>query len=159
VSQKPEIFVKSINKVIFVMACPKSFQLVNTSTKIPNILVKVEKITVFLILNFRRVLNIVCILLGISPASDCDLPKFRNLLSVPSSKAGCGVLHTQPLKMELTEGSETSENHNLTPGKYPKEYIQNHSNHIDSINSRYILRIKRNSHKSEEENNPNETTV
>jgi hypothetical protein len=29
------------------------------------------------------------------------------------------------LKMELTEGSETSANHNLTPGKYPKEYIQN----------------------------------
>jgi hypothetical protein len=26
--------------------------------------------------------------------------------------------------MELTEGSETSANHNLTPGKYPKEYIQ-----------------------------------
>jgi hypothetical protein len=34
------------------------------------------------------------------------------------------VLYTQPLKMELTEGSETSTNHNLTPGKYPKEYIQ-----------------------------------
>jgi hypothetical protein len=26
--------------------------------------------------------------------------------------------------MELTEGSETSANHNLTPGKYPKEHIQ-----------------------------------
>jgi hypothetical protein len=35
-----------------------------------------------------------------------------------------GVLYTQPLKMELTEGSETSANHNLTPGKYPKEHIQ-----------------------------------
>jgi hypothetical protein len=34
------------------------------------------------------------------------------------------VLYTQPLKMELTEGSETSANHNLTPGKYPKEYTQ-----------------------------------
>jgi hypothetical protein len=34
------------------------------------------------------------------------------------------ILYTQPLKMELTEGSETSANHNLTPGKYPKEYIQ-----------------------------------
>jgi hypothetical protein len=33
-----------------------------------------------------------CILLGTSPASDCDLPTFRNLLSVPSSKAGCRVL-------------------------------------------------------------------
>jgi len=28
------------------------------------------------------------------------------------------------LKMELIEGSETSANHNQTPGKYPKEYIQ-----------------------------------
>jgi hypothetical protein len=29
-----------------------------------------------------------------------------------------------PLKMDLTEGSETSEKLNLTPGKYPKENIQ-----------------------------------
>jgi hypothetical protein len=28
------------------------------------------------------------------------------------------------LKMELTEGSETSASHNLSPGKYPKEHIQ-----------------------------------
>jgi hypothetical protein len=34
---------------------------------------------------------IVCIHLGISPASDCDLPTFRNPLSVPSSKAECRV--------------------------------------------------------------------
>jgi hypothetical protein len=46
----------------------------------------------FLISNFCRVLNIVCVLLGISPASDCDLPTFGNSLSVPSSKAGCRVL-------------------------------------------------------------------
>ena len=50
------------------------------------------KTLVFLISNFRRVLNIVYVLfLGISPASDCSLPTFRNPLSVPSSKAGCGV--------------------------------------------------------------------
>jgi hypothetical protein len=36
----------------------------------------------------------VCNLLGISPASDCDLPTFRNPLSVPSSRAGCRVLST-----------------------------------------------------------------
>jgi hypothetical protein len=34
---------------------------------------------------------VVRVLLGISPASDCDLPTFRNPLSVPSSKAGCRV--------------------------------------------------------------------
>jgi hypothetical protein len=32
-----------------------------------------------------------CILLGISPASDCGLPTFRNHLSVPSSRAGYKV--------------------------------------------------------------------
>ena len=37
-------------------------------------------------------LYLVCILLGISPASDCSLPTFRNPLSVPSSRAGC-TLH------------------------------------------------------------------
>ena len=35
--------------------------------------------------------NLVCILLGISPASDCGLPTFRNPLSVPSLRAGCKV--------------------------------------------------------------------
>ena len=42
--------------------------------------------------NFRRVLNLnVCILLGISPASDenWSMPTFQNTLSIPSSKAGC----------------------------------------------------------------------
>ena len=34
------------------------------------------------------------------------------------------ILYIQPLKMELIEGSEKSTNHNRTPGKYPKEYIQ-----------------------------------
>ena len=33
-------------------------------------------------------------------------------------------LDVEPLNMELTEGSETSANHNLTPGRYPKEHIQ-----------------------------------
>ena len=40
---------------------------------------------VFLISNCRRVLNLVCILLGISAASDCCMPTFLNTLSVPSS--------------------------------------------------------------------------
>ena len=30
----------------------------------------------------------------------------------------------QPLKMELTQGSETLANYNLMLGKYPKEHIQ-----------------------------------
>jgi hypothetical protein len=40
--------------------------------------------------------------------------------------------------MELTEGSETSANHNLTPGKYPKEYIQ-YSKHGESLKSRKLV--------------------
>jgi hypothetical protein len=37
---------------------------------------------VFLISNFHRVLNIVYVLLGISPASDCVLPTFETLCQV-----------------------------------------------------------------------------
>ena len=42
--------------------------------------------------------------------------------------------YIQPLKMELTQASETSANYNLTPGKYPKEHIQ-YSNHGKSLKS------------------------
>ena len=44
------------------------------------------------------------------------------------------TLHIQPMKMEQIEGSETSANHNRTPGKYPKEYIQD-SKHGESLKS------------------------
>jgi carbohydrate-binding DOMON domain-containing protein len=45
--------------------------------------------------------------------------------------------------MELTVGSETSANHNLTPGKYPKEYIQysKHGEILKSITQAYNLRL------------------
>jgi hypothetical protein len=42
----------------------------------------------FLISNFPHVLNVVCFLLGNSPASEVYMPTFRNTLSVPSSQAG-----------------------------------------------------------------------
>jgi hypothetical protein len=41
-----------------------------------------------LISNFRRVPNVVCFLLGNSPASEIYMPTFRNAPSVPSSQAG-----------------------------------------------------------------------
>ena len=41
--------------------------------------------TEFLISNFRHVLNVVCFLLGYSPASEFCVLTFRNTLSVPSS--------------------------------------------------------------------------
>jgi hypothetical protein len=41
----------------------------------------------------------------------------------------------EPLKMDLTEGSETSTKLNLTPGKYPKENLQV-SEHGENLKSR-----------------------
>ena len=43
------------------------------------------KYEIFLISNFRRVLSVVCFLLGNSPASEFYMPTFRNTLSLPSS--------------------------------------------------------------------------
>jgi hypothetical protein len=43
------------------------------------------KLKIFLISNFRRVLYVVCFLLGNSPASEFYMLTFRNTLSVPSS--------------------------------------------------------------------------
>jgi gamma-glutamylcysteine synthetase len=40
---------------------------------------------ILLISNFRRVLNMLCFLLGSFPASEIHMPTFRNTLSVPSS--------------------------------------------------------------------------
>jgi len=42
--------------------------------------------------------------------------------------------------MELIQGSKTSANYNLTPGKYPEENIQ-YSNHGESLKSwiQYVL--------------------
>ena len=64
-------------------------------------------------------------------AGSCGGGRYKRRVS------GCGrvmVYCIQPLKMELIEGSETSANHNRTPGKYPKEYIQD-SKHGESLKS------------------------
>ena len=47
------------------------------------------------------------------------------------------IFYIQPLKMEPTEGSETSADLKLTPGKYPKEHIQ-YSKRDESLKSRTI---------------------
>ena len=54
-------------------------------------------------LNFRRDLNIENVLLGISPASICSWPTFRNPVSVPSSKAG-GRLWGVPSQAKVLTG-------------------------------------------------------
>jgi hypothetical protein len=72
--------------------------------------------------------NIVYVLLGISPESDLQR------LDVEF------ILHIEPLKMDLTEGFETSAKHNLTPGKYPKEHIQDseHGVNLKLRNCEYL---------------------
>jgi hypothetical protein len=83
------------------------------------------KYLVFLISNFRRALNVVCFLLGNSPASEVYMPTFRNILSVPSSQAGVECFYTRlPVCKDGTECSETSAYKFQTPGNYPKESIQ-----------------------------------
>jgi hypothetical protein len=52
---------------------------------------------------------------------------------------GVHILY-QPLKMDLTEGSETSAKLNLKPGKYPKENIQV-SEHGENLKSRMIKTV------------------
>ena len=78
-----------------------------------------------MISSFRRVQNVVCFLLGDSPASDLYMPTFRNTLSVPSSKAGVkyhpSITSHLPLKMEQIVCSETSAYINQTPGNHLKE--------------------------------------
>jgi len=58
---------------------------------------RVHKSLTFLIPNVRRVLNVVCFLLGNSPASEFYMPTFRNTLFHLHRQ----VLHTYlPMKME-----------------------------------------------------------
>jgi hypothetical protein len=77
-----------------------------------------------------------------SPSTPTHLPCTAHylMLNIHIGPAGCSpkpwhgfkfpcfpahlTVYFQPLKMELTQGSETSANYNLTPGKYPKEHTQ-----------------------------------
>ena len=74
-----------------------------------------------MISNFRRVLNLVCILWVFPRRPIVVCRRFGTLYQFHQF---------QPLKMGLIEGSETSVNHNRTPGKYPKEYIQETSSNL-----------------------------
>jgi hypothetical protein len=50
------------------------------------------------------------------------------------------IFFIKPLKMDLAEGSETSAKLNLTPGKYPKENIQD-SEHGENLESRIYIGV------------------
>ena len=68
---------------------------------LPSILTNIH--STFLISDFRRDLNIVYFLLGISQASNYSWSTFRNPVSVPSSKAGCTVWRV-PSQAEPRQG-------------------------------------------------------
>ena len=81
------------------------------------------KVSVIFISYFRRVLNVVCFLLGNSRASEFYMPTFRNTLSHLHRRIG--ILHTYlPMNMEQTECSKTSSYKIQTPGNYPEESMQ-----------------------------------
>ena len=71
---------------------------------------------VFIISNFRLVLNVVCCLLGNFPASEFYMPTFRNTLFHLNTNL--------PMKMERKECSETSAYKIQTPGNYAEESIK-----------------------------------
>ena len=86
------------------------------------------KYGVFLISNFRCVLNVACFLLGNSPASEFYMPTFRNTVCFIFIGRQLRVewFYTQlPAYEDGTECSETSAYKIQTPENYPKESIQN----------------------------------
>ena len=54
--------------------------------------VEITQVIEFLISSFRRVQNVVCFLLGDSPASDLYMPTFRNTLICSIFKGRCEVI-------------------------------------------------------------------
>jgi hypothetical protein len=85
----------------------------------------VTKLLVFLISNVRRVLNVVCFLLGNSPASEFYMPTFRNTLSVIYKRVTLSL--SVPSAYAYEDGREcyeTSAYKIQTPENYPEESIQ-----------------------------------
>jgi hypothetical protein len=82
--------------------------------------------TTDLISNFRRVLKVVCFLLGNAAASEIYMPTFRKtLFHLHRRICTKKYFHTHPpMKMEQTECSETSAYKIQTPGNCPEESVQ-----------------------------------
>jgi hypothetical protein len=77
-----------------------------------------------LISNFRRVLYVVCFLLGNCPASEFYMPTFRNTICSIFIGKKVNKFTFLLMKMEQIECSETSAYKIQTPGDYPEENIQ-----------------------------------
>jgi hypothetical protein len=80
-----------------------------------------------------KVLQILCVFFWVSP---------RRQMLVSRRFGTLCQFHLQGLsvKMELTQGSETSAYQNLTPGRYPKEHTQ-YSRHGESLKSSKFYKI------------------
>jgi hypothetical protein len=74
-------------RVIKIISFARFFKLKANNILNPYVMLKyeTENMKIHSISNARRVLNVVCFLLGNSPASEFCVPTFRNTLSVPSS--------------------------------------------------------------------------
>jgi hypothetical protein len=112
----------------------------------------------FLISKFRRILNVVFFLVGDSPASEFDVPTFRNTLSVPSSEA---VWATYTVYENGTDCSEKSKHTFRRRGTtQKKEYnaknvyrirrtaLPKHKNEMHKANARRHSHVTNNSHVS-----------
>jgi hypothetical protein len=77
----------------------------------------------FLIANFRRVLNVVLFLLRYSPASEFYMPTFRNT-SIFKGGVSRKILPAYTADEDGTECSETWPYKIQEPGNHPKEKIQ-----------------------------------
>jgi len=85
-----------------------------------KIYTRFESTLLFSISNFRRVLNVVFFIVGVSPASEFYVPVFRNtLFHLTAFSSQLFFLLTPPMKMGLTECSKTSEQ-NSNAGESPK---------------------------------------
>jgi hypothetical protein len=84
------------------------------------VFIPVQRNWKFLISNFRPILNVVCFLLGDSPASEIYMPTFRNSLFHLYRLVGVVILHISAYE-DGTNCSETSAYKIQTPGNYPEE--------------------------------------
>jgi len=74
----------------------------------------------------KNIFHILCIFFWVFPPRQIVVGRrFGTLYQFHLQRLG---VQCQPLKTELIQGSETSVNYNLTPGKYPQENIQGGSN-------------------------------
>jgi hypothetical protein len=113
-------------------------QKVVVSNSNPRDVIPWSRFLVVFFVCLRKVLDsIVYVLLGISPASICSFPTFRNHVSVPSSKAGSRLSTSSLWIWNWYMVPKRRQTTYWRRGKYPKEQIQ-YSNHGESLKSRIL---------------------